>query len=137
MNTKMSSPMSKNINKKTQNMKLSLYEKQEISDYFQPLVDEFKLQCIVDNPDRSHNYVVDVYTKWHQNFIYFCQKFKSEYPNRIVDEFEVKIVRLKCIKQNQFNFSYFRHTEQWHLVDENLTREECLKLILSNRVFQP
>lgn len=123
--------------KNNRSRKLSLSEKQEISDYFQLLVNEFNSKCIVENPDKEHNYLIDIYTKWYRDFFYFCEKFKSEYPNRIENEFELKFVRLKYTGVNQFEFSYFRHTNQWHSVDENLSKEECLRLILSNPLFQP
>ncbi len=66
-----------------------------------------------------------------------CEKFKSERPNRLYDEFEVKFVRLKYTGKNQFEFSYYRHTGQWHLVAQGLTLDECMEMILLNPVFQP
>lgn len=122
---------------KAKPQKLSTLDKQGISEFFQPLIDDFKKQCISDNPDKHYNYIIDIYTKWYQNFFYFCEKFKSEFPDRIVDEFEIKFVRLKCMGENQFEFSYLRHTGQWHLVAENLSLDDCKEMILSSPVFQP
>lgn len=118
------------------NAKLTLSEKQEISDYFQPLVDEFKSKNIVENPDKSNNYLIDIYTKWYRDYLYFCEKYKSEHPNRIADDFELKYVRLKCTGLNKFEYSYLRFNEQWYLQAENLTKEDCWKLIKSNPNFQ-
>jgi len=112
-------------------------DKISIQNYFQPLVDEFKTQCISENPDKENNYLIDIYSKWYQNYFYLCEKFKSEHPNRLVDEFEEKFVRLKFTGNNQFEFSYFRHTGQWFLVAEGLTMEDCRDMILSNPNFQP
>jgi hypothetical protein len=112
-------------------------EKKDIQDYFQPLVEDFKKQFIPKKPTKEYNYLIDIYSMWYQNFFYLCEKYKSEAPNRIVDEFDEKFVRLKYTGKNQFEFSYFRHTGQWHLVAEGLTLDECKEMILSNPVFQP
>ena len=117
--------------------KLSNSDKISIQNYFQPLVDEFKRQYIKENPNKEFNYLIDVYSKWYQNYFYLCEKFKSEHPNRLVDEFEEKFVRLKFTGVNQFEFSYFRHTGQWFLVADGLTMEDCRDMILSNPNFQP
>lgn len=120
-----------------QKIKLSESEKYNIQDYFHPLIESFKKQYVLENPNKEFNYLVDIYSKWYQNYFYLCEKFKSEHPNRLMDEFEVKFVRLKYTGKNQFDFSYFRHTGQWHLVAENLTLDECKEMILSNPNFQP
>lgn len=41
------------------------------------------------------------------------------------------------ISENNFNFSYFRHTGQWHLVNENITLEDSLEMIIGNSNFRP
>ena len=117
--------------------KLSEADKQTIQEYFQPLVQSFKKKCILKNPNKEFNYVVDIYTKWYQNGFYLCEKYKSEHENRIADEFEAKIVRMKYVGKDRFNFSYFRHTGQWHLVAEALSLKDCKEMILSNPNFQP
>ena len=122
---------------KSLKIKPSQSDKKNIQDYFHPLVEHFKKQYILKNPNKEFNYIVDIYSRWYQNYFYLCEKFKSEDPNRLDDEFEVKFVRLKYTGKNQFEFSYFRHTGQWHLVAEGLTLDECKDMILSNPVFQP
>ena len=122
---------------KPKKTKISDDQKKEITAFFEPLIEHYMryLQEII--PDKKNNYVVDIYTKWYQNYFYFCEKYKAEYANRIADEFEYKFVRLEFIADNQLNFSYFRHTGQWHLVDENLSLEACLKMMNENPNFQP
>lgn len=122
---------------KSSNVKPSEYDKTRIQNYFLPLIESFKGQYIEENPNKEFNYLVDVYSKWHQNYFYLCEKFKSEHPNRLADEFEVKFVRLKFTGKNQFELSYFRHTGQWYFVADGLTLEDCRDMILSNPVFQP
>jgi len=122
---------------KNSKTKPSEFDKISIQNYFQPLVESFKSQYIKENLNKKFNYLIDVYSKWYQNYFYLCEKFKSEHPNRLTDEFEVKFIRLKYTGKNQFDFSYFRHTGQWHLVADGLTLDECREMILSNPVFQP
>lgn len=117
--------------------KPSELDKISVQNYFQPLLESFKGQYIKENPNKESNYLIDVYSKWYQNYFYLCEKYKSEHPDRLVDEFEVKFVRLKYKGANLFDFSYFRHTGQWHLVAIDLTLDECKEMIVSNPVFQP
>jgi len=112
-------------------------EKNKITNLCRPIVEQFKKQYIQEKPDKRFNYLVDVYTKWNRNYFYFCEKFKSEYPERIADEFEIKFVRLEYIGKESFNFSYFRHTKRWFLVADNLTLKDCIEMMQDNPNFQP
>ncbi len=122
---------------KAPNVKPTEQEKQHINEFFEPLINAFKKQFVKENPNKDYNYVTDVYSKWYQNFFYLCEKFKAEHPNRIADEYEAKFVRLKYTGKDQFEFSYFRHTGQWHLVTSGLPLEQCKEMILENPAFQP
>jgi len=123
---------------KSKNVKPSEYDKIEIIKYFQPLIEKFKSHCIKKNPNKNFNYLIDIYSKWTGNYFYICEKYKSETENRIADEFEVKLLRLKFIEKNLFELSYFRHTGQWQtVVPLGMTCQECKEMILSNPVFQP
>lgn len=118
-------------------IKPSEADKEHINNYFLPLIEAFKKQYIPKKPNKGFNYLVDIYSKWYQNYFYLCEKYRSEHPERIQDEFEMKFVRLKYTGKDQFEFSYFRHTGQWHLVSVGLTLDDCKNMILSNPVFQP
>lgn len=122
---------------KAKKRKVTDKQKLKVSQYFEPLILEFKKELQKIKPNKQFNYVVDIYTKWYQNYFYFCEKYKSEAENRIADEFETKFVRLEFISENNFTFSYFRHTGQWYLVTENNTLEDCLKMIIDNPNFRP
>jgi hypothetical protein len=122
----------------SKSVKPSEHNKIEIKIYFQPLIENFKNQFINANPNKEFNYLIDIYSKWHGNYFYFCEKYKSERENRIVDEFEVKFLRLKFIEKNLFELSYFRHTGQWQtVVPFGMTCQDCKEMILSNPVFHP
>ena len=122
---------------KAKKTKITDAQKSVVTIFFEPLVSQFKKELQKVKPNKNFNYVVDIYTKWYQNYFYFCEKYKSESENRIADEFETKFVRLEFISKNNFNFSYFRHTGQWHLVTENSTLEDCLEMIIGNPNFRP
>jgi len=112
--------------------------KSEIQEYFQPIVDEFKRKCIRKNPNKEFNYLIDIYTKWNKNCFYVCEKYKSERPNRLEDEFEVKLIRLKYLEKNSFELSYFRHTNQWFTIPPiGMNLKDCKEMILSNPILQP
>lgn len=122
---------------KSSKVKPTESEKQSITEYFQPMIEDFKKRFILKNPDKKYNYLIDIYSKWYQNFFYLCEKYKSEFPDRIYDESEAKFVRLRYTGKNLFEFSYFRHTGEWHSVADDLTLDDCKEMILSNPNFQP
>jgi hypothetical protein len=130
-------PQCKILQATKKSISISDKQKVEVSNFFIQLLESFleKLQTI--KPNKEYNYVTDIYTKWHRNYFYFCEKNKAEYENRMRDEFETKFVRLEFMAENSFNFSYFRHTGQWHLVAENIPLEKCEEMIKKNPNFQP
>jgi len=112
-------------------------EKQEMTDFFQPLIEEFKLG-IKPRKDLTSNIIVDIYSKWVRNFFYLCEKWEGYYERNQKYEFsESKFVRMEFMGRDKLNFSYFRHTGKWWLVYENITMERSLKEILENHNFQP
>jgi hypothetical protein len=118
-------------------LKLTDSEKNDIMTQCQPLVHLFKNQYVIENPDTRFDYLVDVYAKWYHNYLYFCEKFKSEHANRIKDEYEVKFIRLELTGKDRYNFSYYRHTGQWFLVTIDLTLKDCMEMMQANPNFQP
>jgi len=118
-------------------MKLTDYEKNRIESQCQPLIEKLKAQYVSKSPDKKYNYLVDIYIKRHGDNLYFCEKYKSESPNRIAGEFEDKFVRLKIIKKDKFEISYMRHTGKWFLVACDLTLNECLEMIEDTPTFHP
>ncbi len=122
---------------KSEKVKPTELEKKEISERCQPLVEALKKKYIKSKPNKEWSYLVDIYTSWYRSYFYFCEKSKSENPNRIQDEFDEKFARLTFTGKDCFDFSYFRHTGQWWLIAENVTLQECLKMIIENPNFQP
>ncbi len=93
---------------------------------------------IKDQPkDYRWNYVVDIFTKWHQRYFYFCSTWRSPSPNAITEFFEVRFARLEYAGDEKFNMAYMRHTGQWWEIFRDLTPDECIEEIQGNSLFQP
>lgn len=56
------------------------------------------------------NYIVDLYTKWHRNYFYFCAKYACSGPNALSPFFNTGFARLEYVgnvrRQSRFNISY-------------------------------
>jgi len=88
-------------------------------------------------PDDRFNYIVDIYTKWHQSYFYFCAKYCSPGPNAISPFFEVRFARMGYVGQNRFNLSYMRYTGQWWEIYPELTVDECFAAVANEPHFLP
>ncbi|MFO0794251.1 MAG: hypothetical protein U0586_09300 [Candidatus Brocadiaceae bacterium] len=87
--------------------------------------------------NEHFNYIVDIYSKWHQSYFYFCAKYASPAPNAISPFFEVKFARLEYIGNERFNLAYMRHTEKWWEIYTGLSLVECLNAIRDEPHFLP
>ena len=116
---------------------LSIADKNTISIYWDPLIQEYKELLKSIQPDKRYNYVVDIYSKWYRHYFYFCMLYQADFPNRIKDNFEVKYLRMECISNDKCNLSYFRHTNQWLIIAENITFETCSGFINDMSILQP
>jgi hypothetical protein len=103
------------------------------------LVEEvLKPQHIKPPPKKQRfNYLVDIYTKWHQSYFYFCATYHSPGPNAISPSFETRFARLAFVGNNRFDLSYMRHTGQWWELYSGLTLNEALAAIRDEPHFTP
>jgi hypothetical protein len=44
---------------------------------------------------------------------------------------------MEYVADNKFNLAYMRHTEQWFEVFQDISMDECLKLIEEDPLFMP
>lgn len=79
--------------------------------------------------DYQWNYPVDVFTKWHQRYFYFCSTWRSPGPDAISEFFEHRFARLEYAGDEKFNVAYMRHTGQWREIFQSLTLAECIEEI--------
>jgi hypothetical protein len=87
--------------------------------------------------DMRWNYVVDIYTKWHGSFFYFCAKYANPRPGAIASHFETRFARLEYVAKDRFHLSYMRHTGKWWQVYPDLSLDECLDTIEDDPLFMP
>ncbi len=113
--------------------------KAEVQARADELVETFLKPNFVKEPpeDVRWNYVVDIYTKWYRNYLYFGAKYHSRSENRIADYFEVKFTRLEYTGDNRFSVAYMRHTEKWQEIYFDLSLDECLERIREDPFLQP
>lgn len=74
--------------------------------------------------DQKLNHIIDIYTKWYRNYFYFCVKYQCP-PDSYSKTFESKFARLEYLAEDEFQYSYMRHTEQWFSTYKG-TLNECL-----------
>ena len=83
------------------------------------------------------NYIVEIFTKWHQRYFYFCAKYRCVHENCISEFFETRFARLEYVGDRKFNVAYMRHTEQWWEILQGLSLEECFEEIKQQQLLQP
>ena len=87
--------------------------------------------------DERFNYIIDIYSKWYQNYFYFCAKYACPGPNAISPFFEAKFARLEYAGNERFNLSYMRHTGKWWEIYTELSLDESLATIRDEPHFLP
>ena len=87
--------------------------------------------------DEQFNYIIDIYSKWHGNYFYFCTKYACPGPYAISPYFEAKFARMEYVGNSRFNLSYMRHTEKWCEVYTDLSLDESLAAIRNEPFFMP
>jgi hypothetical protein len=86
------------------------------------------------------NYIVDLYTKWHRNYFYFCAKYACPGPNALSPFFDTGFARLEYSggvgRQSRFNLSYMRPTGRWWEIRHGLSLDRCLAEVRAEGLFQ-
>lgn len=112
--------------------------KQAVTARAQELVDEWKPKHIKKPPKNYRfNYIIDLYTKWHRQFFYFCATYACPGPNALSPTFESCFTRIEYVGRNRFNLAYMRHTGKWWTTEFELTLDACLETIRGNGFYHP
>jgi hypothetical protein len=113
--------------------------KAEVDGKAQALVEEVLKPKIVKPPpeDQRWNYLMDIFTKWHRSYFYFCSTYACPGPHAISPTFESRFARMEYVGNGRFDLAYMRHTGQWWSVHTGLTVEKCLEIIREDPIFQP
>jgi hypothetical protein len=115
------------------------FEKAAVKYNADEFVESFLKPTFIKDPPKDYqwNYVVDIFTKWHQRYFYFCSTWRSTSSNAISEYFEIRFARLECAGDDKFNLAYMRHTGQWWEIFQELTLDECMEEMRTNPLFQP
>jgi hypothetical protein len=113
--------------------------KADVDKKAQELVETVLKPAHIKPPLKGHqfNYIVDIYTKWYRNYLYFRAKYAVPGPTAISPSFEAKFARLEYVGHNRFNLSFMRHTEQWEEIGEGLSLSQCLAAVKDDPLFYP
>jgi hypothetical protein len=87
--------------------------------------------------DEKFNYILDIYTKWHRSYFYFCARYRCPGLNRISEFFERRFARLEYVGNERFNLSYMRHTGQWIELFTGISLNDCLEEIRTDPLYFP
>jgi len=87
--------------------------------------------------DPKWNYIVEIFTKWHQRYFYFCSKYRCVHEGCISEFFESRFARLEYVGNRKFNVAYMRHTGQWWEILQGLSLEECFEEIRLQELLHP
>ena len=113
--------------------------KAEVQTKAEALVEEFLKPQFIKPPPKNWrwNYIIDIHLKWHRSLFYFISTYRSRGPTAIKPTFESPFARLEHVGNRRFNLAYMRHTGRWWEVYQNLTLDQCLKIIREDPTFQP
>lgn len=81
------------------------------------------------------NYIVDIYTKWYKNCLYFRVKFACPGPSALSPFFEDSFTRIAYMANGRFNLAYMRHTGKWQEVFTDLSMDEAFTTIRDEPFF--
>ena len=113
--------------------------KQQVKERSDEFLDSTLKEKLITKQDRTFRdtRIVDLFTKWRGNFLYFKARFESKHPNATSPFFEEGFARLEYVDEDRFNLSYFRHTGKWWGVYRGLTLDKCIEVISEKQLFQP
>ena len=124
--------------KKPASPKPSDATKQEVETKADALIESvLKPRYVEPPPDEPRfNYIIDLFTKWHGRYFYFCSRYASPGPTAIQPFFEDRFARMEYAGSERFNLAFMRHTGQWIEIYSQLTLDECLDAVQDDPWFQ-
>ena len=125
--------------KKKSGIKITDALKSEVKEKTGSLIENVLKPKYIKPPpeDNDFNYIVDIFSKWHRSYFYFCSKYNCPSPNAMAPSFNSNFARLEYIGGDKFNLAYMRHTGKWLDLSFDLSLEECLDEIEKLPHFMP
>ena len=82
--------------------------KAEVDAKASELVETFLKPTYIKPPpkDQRWNYIIDLFTKWHRSFFYFCSTYACPGPNALSPTFESRFARMEYVGEGRFNLAY-------------------------------
>ncbi len=116
---------------------LSKAEKAELLQKVTSFVEEH-FTAHIQPPPKGHkfNYVTDYFAKWHGPYVIISAKYACPGPNALSPEFDAPLARLGYFPSGLFNLWARRHNDEWPVLDDGLTLEECFERLATNPWFQ-
>lgn len=111
-------------------------QKAAITAKFAPLVQRLNDRLPPLEEPQVHNQCISVFTKWWRNFFYVMQEYKCPADRGTAAGFEIGLSRMEFLGEDAFNLACQRHTEQWWVIGEGWSLEECLKAVEQDPIFQ-
>jgi hypothetical protein len=97
-----------------------------------------KPKCVYPLPKHpKYNWCVDIFVRWHQSYLYFIERLYCPFENRLSEYFELKQVRLQCLKNGNFSVFYMRHTGEWWPLEKNVSLSSALRAVANAGVWFP
>ena len=117
--------------------RLSKYQKLDILRRAQHFTEEhYKAQLAPPPKKRPFNYIIDYLVKWRGSYLYFIAKYACPGPNALSPQFDHMFARLGCFTKDRFNLWARRHNDEWIVLDEALTLEQCFERMADDPWFQ-
>ena len=112
--------------------------KQQVQTEAERLIEAFKPKYI-EHPEGEpqFNYIVNLYTKWYQSYLYLCAAYACPGPDALYPSFEAPFTRLEYAGENLFHLAYMRHTGKWWEVHRELSLEEAIAIIRDETLYHP
>ena len=125
--------------KKRSSPKVTDSIKSEVKSRSDELIENVLKPKYIKPPSQNNdlNYLVDIFSKWHGRYFYFCSRYNCPSPRAMSPSFEDKFARLEYVGHDLFNLAYMRHTGQWAEIFSDLSLEECLSEIEEGIHFMP
>lgn len=105
------------------------------------IAERLKPRFLPEIRPTDFNYPVDLFGRWRGDKYSFVTRYRSGFPDRLREEFDVAFTRLDHVGtvggEILFDVMWHRHTGQWHRVFAGETLDGALKLIESDTVVQP
>jgi hypothetical protein len=123
---------------KSRSAGLSDTEKAVITASCQRFIDEvLKPRFLPTIRPTEFNYPIDIVGKWHGHRYRFIQRYRSGWPESLGEEFDAPFTRLDWIGRDRFDLQWHRHTETWYRLHRDLSLEQALKTIETDRILHP